>query len=291
MQRPRNLVPQEVPEAFATMLKKMLTDHDQRLNAVLATARARGWRTATLAGVLGMKDTACSKRIERADPLPHDVVARQALRSASQKLTAVARHAEAARLLSYSEQADPIERLAGGSEEVQRAAEALEPKKPWQTGPPKSFLRKIASARRDLTKAAAYETKSRPDVSDIVIPEPRRVQAMMNGQRLPLQDVERLKQMQAVASRVNGAMAADHPDRVVSERYTAELNDLITQKGFTPYYLAKELGVTHRAITSRLERHGYREPCPSVVGTPSGVYRGRKIGDAEKAEPGSVPVP
>ena len=48
---------------------------------------------------------------------------------------------------------------------------------------------------------------------------------------------------------------------------------------YRPYYLARELGVTHRAITSRLERHGYRTPCPSVRGTPSGMYRGHKIGE------------
>lgn len=119
----------------------------------------------------------------------------------------------------------------------------------------------------------------------VVIPEPIRVHAMINGKQLPPEKIAALKGMQMVASRVNGAMPVGHPDRRVSERYSAELNQLVADEGFTPYYLAQVLGVSHRAITSRLERHHFRDPCPSVAGTASGIYFGRKIGDPGEGAP------
>jgi len=38
------------------------------------------------------------------------------------------------------------------------------------------------------------------------------------------------------------------------------------ERGVTPYRLARLLGVSHLAITSRLARYGYREPVPSMRG-------------------------
>jgi hypothetical protein len=108
---------------------------------------------------------------------------------------------------------------------------------------------------------------------------------MINGQQLDATAIAKLKRMQLTASRVNGAMPAAHPDRRVGERFSAELNRLVTEEGFTPYYLARVLQVSHRAITSRLERHHFRDPCPSVAGTASGLYFGRKIGDPGQGAP------
>lgn len=114
---------------------------------------------------------------------------------------------------------------------------------------------------------------------DITVPAPHQPQVTLDGKQLSTRDIAQLKQWQAVSAKVNGAMPPEHQSRRVSEQFSAELNRLITQDGFTPYYLARVLGVSHRAITSRLERHHFRVPPPSVAGTPSGEYRNRKIGD------------
>lgn len=111
------------------------------------------------------------------------------------------------------------------------------------------------------------------------IPALQRVHAMIDGKQLAPEKIAALQGMQRVACRVNGAMPVGHPDRRVSEQYAAELNRLVTEDGYTPYYLAEVIGITHRAVTSRLERHHFRDPCPSVAGTASGIYYGRKIGD------------
>lgn len=130
--------------------------------------------------------------------------------------------------------------------------------------------------------AAAAATRHPAGTS---IPKPQRIHAMIDGRQLPPERIAALKGMQQVASRVNGAMPVGHPDRRVSEQYSAELNRLVTVEGFTPYYLAQVIEVSHRAITSRLERHHFRDPCPSVAGTASGIYFGRKIGDPGEGAP------
>lgn len=270
MQQPRNLVPQEVPTEFANKLRQMRDEQDPRLNAVLARARSLGWRTATLAGVLDMKPTAASKRIERAEPLPRDTNARHVLRSVARRMSAAGRPDMGSALHGLADTHDPINALVVAAGLLRELG---------------AEDRRVRTALRQVEKAQSYQPAARPRIDDtsipdpIDVPEPRKIQTMMNGMRLPLTEVEELRRMKEVASRVNGALPADHPDRRVSELYTAKLAEYIDKKGYTPYYLAKELKVTHRAITSRLERHGYRRPVPSVVGTPSGVYRGRKIGD------------
>jgi hypothetical protein len=266
MQQPRNLMPQEVPAGFANKLRAMRNTGDPRLNAVLAAARSNGWRTATLAEVLRpMNATACSKRIERAEPPTFATVARQALRNAAQKLTEIGRADIGATFLKLSNSDDPHAAVLTAVETLLNI---------------QSEKRQLRTARSALAKALDYRQPAKPDISDIEIPvPPKREPAMMNGERLSADELAELREMQTVAAKVNGALPAGHEYRKVSERYSAKLNELISRRGFTPYYLARELGVTHRAITSRLERHGYREPCPSVRGTPSGIYRGHKIGE------------
>lgn len=270
MQRPRNLVPQEVPPGFAEKLREMRDAHDPRLNAVLARARSMGWRTATLAETIGSKPAACSKRIERAEPAAPETIARAALRAASLRMREADMTAAGLRLEDWANTLNPQDYLERAGTMLDQMADGDPP---------------LVACLREIRRAEAYVPPAKFDISEINIPEPHRVQAMMNGQRLDRKELATLRSMQSVASRVNGALPSDHEFRKVSEDYTQKLNHLITKRGFTPYYLAKELGVTHRAITSRLERHGYRQPCPSVVGTPSGVYRGRKIGETVTAEP------
>jgi hypothetical protein len=274
MQQPRNILPQEVPAGFATQLREMRDAGDPRLNAVLAAARSKGWRTATLAQVLKMNPTACSKRIERAEPPTADAVARQSLTIAADKMAEIGNMKVQKALRTSAASAFPREGLA----------EAIE-----TLGALKVEQRPVRTALRAVERALAYSQPKRAEITGIEIPDPpARPAAMMNGKQLTRQEIDNLISLKDQAAKVNGATPAQvevdgkkvkHPLRKASEDYTKLLNDLITKRGFTPYYLAREVGVTHRAITSRLERHGYRTPCPSVQGTPSGVYRGRKIGE------------
>jgi hypothetical protein len=274
MQQPRNFLPQEVPAEFADQLREMRDAGDPRLNAVLAAARAKGWRTATLAQVLNTNPTACSKRIERAEPATVDAVARLNLVIAADKMREIGnlRAANAFRASAHSD--FPSKGLAEAAEQLAKL---------------NGDLRPVRTARRAIERARAYSQPKRADISAVEIPvPPARPAAMMNGRQLDEELLDRLIVLKDQAAKVNGATPAlaevdgkkvKHPLRQASEDYTALLDDLITKRGYTPYYLARVLGVTHRAITSRLERHGYRTPVPSVRGTPSGVYRGRKIGE------------
>lgn len=151
---------------------------------------------------------------------------------------------------------------------------------------PSTISKRIERARRliheeglDLQDIADRIAAAAIPLAQTVVPAAPRVQAMIGGRQLPQQKIDELLAMQQVARRVNGSMASDRGERRESEKLTAELHRLITEEGYTPYYLARVLGRSHRAITSRLERHHYRDPCPSVAGTPSGEYRNRKIGD------------
>lgn len=115
---------------------------------------------------------------------------------------------------------------------------------------------------------------------DVPLPPRKPTPARKVKPRLTLRQelIDELREMQAVASKVNGGMAADHPDRRVSEHFTKQLAAYVDQ-GVTVYYLAKALGVSHNAIQFRLARHGYRKPSPSQIGKPSHTYVNRKIGD------------
>lgn len=271
MQQPRNLVPQTVPPDFADTLRRLRDTDDPRLNHVLAAARAVGWRTATLAGVLQIQPAACSKRIERASSSDPDTVARRALRAASRVL---ADNVELSTALAV--QADgpnPRRQLAVLGQLI-------------GAGPTTDAARQAA---RGLERAAQHRPPRRPDLKDITIPPASKpAPAMMNGRRLDPDLVTALRGQQAIAAKVNGAMRASHPHRRIGEEFTRTLAQLIDRDGYTLYYLAQELGVTHRAIASRLERHGYRPSCPSVAGTPSGTYYRRKVGDLKSGTP---PVP
>lgn len=116
------------------------------------------------------------------------------------------------------------------------------------------------------------------ELSVIPAPPPR-PRAMIDGRQLPAEVISDLRRMQRIASRVNGATPKNHPSRRISEQFSEELHRLVTDEDVSEYYLAEALSVTPRAVTSRLERHHFRDPCPSVAGTTSGVYHDRRIGD------------
>jgi hypothetical protein len=141
------------------------------------------------------------------------------------------------------------------------------------------------SKRVERARIRGLDERLTRELARFRIPEPEHNRVMLDGRRLPGTRIAELQRKQKVASRINGATPADHNDRKVSEELAAELNQLVNVEHFSPYYLAGEIGTTHRAITSRLERHGYRTPCPSVAGTASGVYHRRRIGDPGQGAP------
>lgn len=144
-----------------------------------------------------------------------------------------------------------------------------------------SLTETARSSSTPPTPAAELEELARR-VAELDIPEapaPVRVRANKDGKQMPAEQIEKLIEMCQIAERVNGATPSDHSSRATSKLFSAELNRLIVKEGYSPNYLATILDRSHRAITSRLERHGFRDPCPSVAGTPSGEYHDRRIGD------------
>jgi DNA-binding NtrC family response regulator len=96
----------------------------------------------------------------------------------------------------------------------------------------------------------------------LVRPLPQRVvkPTLTDGQ------IADLRAMAEVARRVNGRTPLDHPDRKVSERLSALLNEHVQRDGMSMNYLARVLGITQPAVRHRLSRHGYRPPSPSQAG-------------------------
>jgi hypothetical protein len=135
------------------------------------------------------------------------------------------------------------------------------------------------SKRVERARTRGVNTELAQQMTAYPIPAPPKIRAMLDGRQLSPDKIAELKAMQLAASKVNGASKRDDQSRQVSKDFAAALHQLIDIEGYSPYYLAGVLEITHRAITARLERHGFREPCPSVAGTPSGVYFNRRIGD------------
>ena len=86
----------------------------------------------------------------------------------------------------------------------------------------------------------------------------------------------RLRELQATARTVNGAMPPEHPARRDSEELSRMLAEQI-ERGAPVYTLAKAIGVTHGAVVARLYRHGYRDHIPASQSKER--YLNRKIGD------------
>jgi hypothetical protein len=77
------------------------------------------------------------------------------------------------------------------------------------------------------------------------------------------EEVAHLRRMWKMARKVNGATPADHPLRVLSRQFSAELA-AAHSRGVSVYRIAKQLGVSHSAIRYRLGRHGYMPLPPSM---------------------------
>lgn len=243
-----------LPPALITLLRRLRDTGNPDLNTVLSAAHAKGWTAPQLAEVLQAPPGGVSKRIERGKSGYRARVLRTELTGIEQRITA-----------------DIIQRAAADDPDAM------------------ALLRRRDSARRRLATALADE----PAVLrlrgmllaqyDIPPPDPAQPSTTtMTGRRLDPARLERLRVQQLLAQKVNGALEPDDPLRKAGEAFSRELHQIIDVEGYPVYYVAKELGVTPRAITSRLERHGYRDLSPSMQGVPSGRYRRKKIGGPQR---------
>lgn len=150
---------------------------------------------------------------------------------------------------------------------------------------PPAVSKRIERGRRAARNQEPGWQTIAAEIAVIEIPDAPPARTVAGGRELPQAKIDELLALQAVAEKVNGAMPADAKERRDSERLSAELHRLVSEEDIRPAYLARALGRSHRAIISRLERHHFREPCPSVAGTASGQYFGRKIGDPGQGAP------
>lgn len=293
--------PIEVPEDFAQLLRTMQIEEDPRLNAVLAAARKKKWSTPVLAKVLRASEEATGKRIERASPLSKDVFGRQRMRAAARLLDEAGFGDVGDELREFASSRRPAtqlnkaKRLVAGVEKAVARGEMTEEQAAivaadsglngrnvprWQA--------RLNTAMREIDRGREYEPTPPPDISDVEIPVPvRGRRAMLDGRTLTDPEIEKLREMARIARHTNGAAEVGDEARLISEEYTRQLRHLTQPveeggRGFTMYYLAKVIRVTPRAIRSRLERHGFLPPVPSIAGTPSGVYLNKKIGGSRK---------
>jgi hypothetical protein len=127
----------------------------------------------------------------------------------------------------------------------------------------------LGVSRQAVEQASARAEVNAPGrIPDVPLP-PRKPQpeAKPPRRRLLVNEelAERLRDMQRIAATVNGAMPSDAPERAVSEEFTALLFSL-TEQGVSVKHLAEAIGVWPNTVSSRLARHGYKEPSPSLVG-------------------------
>lgn len=73
-----------------------------------------------------------------------------------------------------------------------------------------------------------------------------------------------LRRLHRVARKVSGTMPPEHPDRRVSETFTAMLADYV-EAGIPKTELARAIKVRPDSIRGRLVRHGYLKPCRSEL--------------------------
>lgn len=111
-----------------------------------------------------------------------------------------------------------------------------------------------------------------------VLPKPKTPRPVL---RIKPEIADRLYEMWAVASKVNGGTPADAPERQISIEYTSLLASLVEQ-GVTIGEIARTIGIEQSGIKARLARHGYREASPSQVhhkykGTPTGGGSPREV--------------
>lgn len=107
----------------------------------------------------------------------------------------------------------------------------------------------------------------------VVAPAPTRKPKPPKRERpsIPPSVLTEMRELQGLARQVNGPTPLDSPLRAASERFTELLAEQHVA-GVSIYRIAKQLGVTPRAIRSRLARHGYMDPVGNMpnpkYGTP-----------------------
>lgn len=115
---------------------------------------------------------------------------------------------------------------------------------------------------------------TRPDDSPGVPPIPVKLKpAKKVKPSISVTDLNRLKELQAQAVQVRGWTPSDSPLRAATERFS-ELLAEHHLAGVSIYRIAKQLGVTHLAVSARLARHGYIE---DITGLPRNTRYGTRV--------------
>jgi len=110
---------------------------------------------------------------------------------------------------------------------------------------------------RERVRQLCKEESTHSDFVDgLIIPElPKRIVTKKIPKRIDPEVAERLRELKFFASQVR----SNSPKyRAEAEEFTALINQQMLD-GISVVTLAKVLGVTHAAITSRLVRYGYRK--------------------------------
>lgn len=130
-------------------------------------------------------------------------------------------------------------------------------------GQPLGFTREAIRLR----VARGVRMDDLPFVPDL---PPAPIKVKPKRREIPNSVVAVLRDMHAVARTVNGGTPAGHHSRGTTVAFT-ELCASLVIDGFTVAEVARAVGVTHFAISSRLARHGWTPPVPSMA---SQAYKG-----------------
>jgi hypothetical protein len=93
--------------------------------------------------------------------------------------------------------------------------------------------------------------------------------------RVPSDDV--IQQLKELYSKARLVRYDKQTHRAEAEQFSALLNDLINEQGYTSYQLSKILGLTHSALLFRLVRYGYNTSEGVSTNYKKVVYRLGKI--------------
>jgi hypothetical protein len=291
-------VRQNVPDELVQLLRTIQINEDPRLNAVIAKAHDRGWHLATLAWILRLSSSsAVFQRIRTSRPVSADDNARRHVRVVARVLDDLGFVSTGDALRKIEQASNPAEQLERARELIDQVERRIEDRRlnpqqrrlveeaetPNGRGVP-IWKARLNGAVREIKKAREYVPADPPDLSDIEIPEPDGELGQRDGKRLDKETLGRLRELADKSSRTNGATRVDDESRRAGVEYAALLDELIRPperggRGFTVAYLARLIPRTDRALTATLERHGYREPAPSIRDKPAGRYVNRRIGD------------
>ena len=133
---------------------------------------------------------------------------------------------------------------------------------------------------RRTTNAYHYPPDQLPDIPEPPQPVVHWKQPPPPKPAIPDGVADRLRELQQLATGVNGYTPLNSPARQASVELAALIHDLAGQ-GIPKTRIAEIIGVTPSAVSVRLSRHGYRPRPPSMERRVDQKYRGIAMPPAE----------